>query len=87
MTLFNPLRPRSVRAQLMLWNIGALAVIMGALGFLLHYTLRTNLMISIDKDLAARVAPFSGMGVWRRGIRRSGSNTQTNRASGLPQKS
>jgi signal transduction histidine kinase len=52
------LQVRTVRARLMLWNVCALALILGVAGFILQYMVRTNLMRSVDRELAARSLPF-----------------------------
>jgi signal transduction histidine kinase len=49
---------RTVRARLMLWNICALALILGMAGCILRYMIRTNLMRSVDRELALRSVPF-----------------------------
>ncbi len=44
----------SVRMRLTLWNVGALALILGALGVAIRYTATTNLMATVDGELADR---------------------------------
>src|SRR5579871_4660014 len=59
MALFSRLasRPRSVRTRLMLWNAASLAVILTIGGGIIQYTVKTNLLASVDHDLALRAVP------------------------------
>jgi signal transduction histidine kinase len=45
---------RSMRARLMLWNVCALAMILAVLGVLIQYTVKQNMLLSIDRELAAK---------------------------------
>jgi len=50
----------SVRAKLMFWNVGVVALVLVAMGGLISYTVRAKLMASVERDLrdhAARVQP------------------------------
>jgi signal transduction histidine kinase len=60
----NPARRRpglhSVRARLLVWNVGVVALALAAMGALVSYTVRAKLLASVDRDLserAARVGP------------------------------
>lgn len=47
----------SVRTRLMLWNVSILAVILAALGGTIHYTVKTNLLASVDRELLSKAPP------------------------------
>ena len=47
----------SVRTRLMLWNICALAIILSFLGAVIQYTIRTNMLSAVDRQLAAIPLP------------------------------
>ncbi len=50
----------SVRARLLLWNVGIVALVLAAMGSLISYTVRAKLMASVERDLkehADRVQP------------------------------
>jgi len=51
-------RLRSVRARLMVWNIGAPAIMLVLLGGILQYSVRTYLLSSIDQELENRIRPM-----------------------------
>ena len=46
----------SVRTRLLLWNVGSMAFVLAILGGLISYTVRTNLLTSVDNELALRTA-------------------------------
>ncbi len=46
--------PSSIRFRLTLWNVGVLALILGALGFILRYTAQAQLMCATDAELTDR---------------------------------
>ncbi len=48
-------RKHSVRTQLILWNIVALAILLGILGGVIHYTVESFLIDSVDRELDRRL--------------------------------
>jgi signal transduction histidine kinase len=49
-----------VRARLLLWNVGIVALVLAAMGSLISYTVRAKLMASVERDLrehAGRMRP------------------------------
>ncbi|HEY3268681.1 MAG TPA: ATP-binding protein [Armatimonadota bacterium] len=50
----------SLRAQLMLWNILALTVMLVIMGVVVRYTVRAWLMASVDRELAERARRIAG---------------------------
>ncbi len=62
LTLSRPLRRlQSVRTRLILWNMGALAALLLILCGLIQYTVRTNLLASIDRELEEFTRPRADM--------------------------
>src|SRR6266849_761255 len=47
----------SVRLRLTLWNVAVLALILGALGGVVRYTVQADLFAAVDQILAQRVPP------------------------------
>ncbi len=50
----------TVRARLLLWNVGVVALVLATMGGLISYTVRAKLMVSVERDLkdhADRVQP------------------------------
>ena len=52
------MKPWSVRARMMLWNVGVLAFVLAALGLVLRFSVQRNLLASVDRDLAVRARPL-----------------------------
>ena len=50
-------RGRSLRAQIVAWNILALALLLGVLGGVVRYTVRTTIMASVDRELERQTHP------------------------------
>lgn len=48
----------SVRVRLTLWNVGVLALVLAALGLLLHHQVETNLTHVLDEELSRRAQFF-----------------------------
>ena len=46
--------PVSVRARLILWNVGILALVLLALGTISHYVLQRNLVDALDRQMSGR---------------------------------
>lgn len=53
---------RSLRTQLVAWNILALALLLAALGLIIRYTVQTTIMASVDRELNDRVRQALGHG-------------------------
>jgi signal transduction histidine kinase len=51
-------RRRSVRIQLITWNIITLALLLGVLGLFIHYLNRSFILTSVDHELENRIRPF-----------------------------
>lgn len=49
---------RSVRTQLIVWNVVALALLLGVLGVIVRYAVAGILMAQVDRDLAVRARRF-----------------------------
>ncbi len=45
---------RSLRTQLIFWNVFALAILLGGLGLIIRYTVITTMLASVDRELDAR---------------------------------
>jgi signal transduction histidine kinase len=63
-TLFS-----SVRVRLTLWNVGVLALVLGALGLLLHHQVEANLTHVVDEELSRRNF-FQDKDNWREVVER-----------------
>lgn len=50
-------RKHSVRTQLIAWNVAALTVLLGALGFIVRYSVKSLMLRSIDTELQKRARP------------------------------
>ena len=61
----TPRRRRSVRTQLVWWNIVALALLLGALGVVVRTLVRSTILASVDRELEGRTRPM--MDRWRGG--------------------
>lgn len=55
----------SVRVRLTLWNVGVLALVLGALGLLLHHQVEANLTHVLDEELSRRVSFFQDKDNWK----------------------
>lgn len=49
---------RSLRTQLVFWNICALALLLGALGLVIRYTVASTILASVDRSLDGRTRRF-----------------------------
>ena len=52
-------RRQSIRTQLVLWNVLALAVLLGALGGIVRVAVRNTIMASVDSELERRTRPHT----------------------------
>ncbi|MDQ2687855.1 MAG: hypothetical protein M3Y28_08320, partial [Armatimonadota bacterium] len=59
-------RLHSVRARLTLWNVAVLALVLLALGTVLHFTLHARLLALVDRDLTNRTQFITRRGMHRR---------------------
>ena len=48
---------RSLRTQLVLWNVAALALLFAALGGVVRYAVQSTILASVDRELARRAGP------------------------------
>lgn len=62
---FKNLIPRTVRAQLVLWNIITLLLLLGLLGLIIHFMVRSLMLHSIDSDMIRRSNHFVNMPPFR----------------------
>jgi len=53
---------RSLRTQLVFWNICALALLLGALGLVVRYTVASTIVASVNRDLDSRTRHFGEEG-------------------------
>jgi signal transduction histidine kinase len=56
----RPTRGRSLRTQLVAWNILTLALLLAILGGIVRYTVQKTIMLSVDHDLERQAGPPGG---------------------------
>lgn len=59
-SLLSRWHSRSIRTQLIAWNVLVLALLLGGLGVLTRYTVQAFMMQSVDRELDLRVHPEGG---------------------------